>query len=155
LRGEVDVHKNSIITNSASSYKLPTTNDGACEIVVELDLNKSKVVDLMLSNSNGEEVVMTYDITKGSFAMNREKSGVTDFSTAFPCTTIAPLHSNSSKQTLRLFIDRCSIEAFDGNGRFAMTNLVFPTSPYTDLSISTPGATAKLNSLNIYQLKIK
>jgi sucrose-6-phosphate hydrolase SacC (GH32 family) len=155
LRGEVDVHKNSIITNSASSYKLPTTNDGACEIVVELDLNKSKVVDLMLSNSNGEEVVMTYDITKGSFAMNREKSGVTDFSTAFPCTTIAPLHSNSSKQTLRLFIDRCSIEAFDGNGRFAMTNLVFPTSPYTDLSISTPVATAKLNSLNIYQLKIK
>jgi sucrose-6-phosphate hydrolase SacC (GH32 family) len=87
--------------------------------------------------------------------MNREKSGVTDFSTAFPCTTIAPLHSNSSKQTLRLFIDRCSIEAFDSEGRFAMTNLVFPTTPYTDLSIATNTSTARLNSLNIYQLNIK
>jgi sucrose-6-phosphate hydrolase SacC (GH32 family) len=155
LRGDVDVYKKTTITPSAKSYKLPTTNHGACEIVVEMDLNKSKVVNLTLSNCDGEEVVMTYDIAQHSFAMNREKSGITNFSSGFPCTTIAPLHNNSSKQTLRLFIDSCSIEAFDGDGQFAMTNLVFPHSPYTDLSIATPNATIRLNSLNIYHLHIK
>lgn len=36
---------------------------------------------------------------------------------------------------LRVFIDRCSIEAFDAEGRMAMTNLVFPTKPYNKVAI--------------------
>ena len=51
------------------------------------------------------------------------------------------------------FIDRCSVEAFDGNGRFAMTNLVFPENPYTDLIVSAQGGRAKLNNVTIYSLK--
>jgi sucrose-6-phosphate hydrolase SacC (GH32 family) len=154
MRGGADTYKNSTISTSATSFKLPTENSGVCEIELNLDMAKSQKVALTLSNSAGEEVVLTYDRSNNTFAMNREKSGITDFSTAFPCTTIAPLHNESGKYTLRLFIDRCSIEAFDGEGRFAMTNLVFPTSPYTDLSIATDASTARLNTLNIYKLNI-
>ncbi|MDE6609806.1 MAG: GH32 C-terminal domain-containing protein, partial [Muribaculaceae bacterium] len=56
------------------------------------------------------------------------------------------------KGPLRLYIDRCSIEAFDGEGRFAMTNLVFPTSPYTKLTVAAEGGKAKITNLDIYAI---
>jgi levanase/fructan beta-fructosidase len=63
--------------------------------------------------------------------MDRTKSGEVAFSEAFPCTTVAPTHGQIRQ--LRLFIDRCSIEAFDAEGHMAMTNLVFPSTPYTSI----------------------
>jgi sucrose-6-phosphate hydrolase SacC (GH32 family) len=32
---------------------------------------------------------------------------------------------------LRVFIDKCSIEVFDADGKMSMTNLVFPPRPTT------------------------
>jgi levanase/fructan beta-fructosidase len=37
---------------------------------------------------------------------------------------------------LRIFLDRSSIEAFDADGRMAMTNLVFPSEPYNSLKVT-------------------
>lgn len=37
---------------------------------------------------------------------------------------------------LRIFIDHSSIEAFDAEGRMAMTNLVFPTEPYSQIKVT-------------------
>ena len=42
---------------------------------------------------------------------------------------------------LRLFIDRCSIEAFDTDGKMAMTNLVFPSEPYNTIKVKGGKAT--------------
>ncbi|MGN0257791.1 MAG: GH32 C-terminal domain-containing protein, partial [Bacteroides sp.] len=36
---------------------------------------------------------------------------------------------------LRIFVDKCSIEAMDADGKMAMTNLVFPSEPYNKLTI--------------------
>lgn len=36
---------------------------------------------------------------------------------------------------LRVFIDKCSIEVFDADGKMSMTNLVFPTTPYNKVSV--------------------
>lgn len=99
----------------------------ACEVVVTL----KGTTDITLSNANGEKVVMHYDAQAQTFSMDRTKSGEVAFSEAFPCTTVAPTHGQIRQ--LRLFIDRCSIEAFDAEGRMAMTNLVFPSTPYTSI----------------------
>ena len=40
-----------------------------------------------------------------------------------------------SMPTRCLFIDACSIEAFDSEGRMAMSNLVFPTEPYNSIKV--------------------
>jgi levanase/fructan beta-fructosidase len=45
-----------------------------------------------------------------------------------------------------LFIDRCSIEAFDAEGKMAMTNLVFPSEPYNNIKVKGGKAT-------IYEIK--
>ena len=111
----------------------------ACEIVVDLK-NQTEIV---LSNSKGEQVVMCYDAQKQTFSMDRSKSGNVGFSEAFPCTTVAPTYGNI--QQLRIFIDRCSIEAFDADGKMAMTNLVFPSEPYNIIKVK--GGKASIFSL--------
>ena len=108
------------------TLKQPTE---ACEVVVTL----KGTADITLQNAKGEEVVMHYDAQKQTFSMDRTKSGDTSFSENFACTTVAPTHGKMEQ--LRLFIDRCSIEAFDGEGRMAMTNLVFPSEPYNMLKV--------------------
>ena len=77
---------------------------------------------------------MKYDDKARTFSMDRRKSGETAFSEAFPCVTTAPTHGKMRE--LRIFIDRCSVEAFDGEGRMVMTNLVFPTEPYKTIRVT-------------------
>ena len=85
--------------------------------------------------------------------MDRTRSGSTAFSAHFPAVTSAPLFRQEAKGSIRIFIDRCSAEVFDSEGRFAMTNLVFPTSPYTTLSIIPAGGKAKIGKVEIHSLK--
>ena len=120
-----------------AKVKKPTE---ACEIVVDMK-GQSEIV---LSNVKGERVVMTYDAAKQTFAMDRTKSGDVGFSEAFPCVTTAPTYGNVKQ--LRIFVDRCSIEVFDAEGKMAMTNLVFPSEPYNTIKVKGGKAT-------IYEIK--
>ena len=109
-----------------NKVKNPTAT---CEIVVDVKGS----MELTLSNAKGEQVVMNYDSQKQTFAMDRTKSGDMSFSEAFPIVTVAPTHGNMKQ--LRLFIDNSSIEAFAGDGKMAMTNLVFPSEPYNIIKV--------------------
>ena len=106
-----------------------------CEIVV--DTNGKTEIEL--SNTKGEKVIMNYDAQNHTFSMDRNKSGDTSFSEAFPFVTAAPTYGDIHQ--LRIFIDNCSIEAFDAEGKMAMTNLVFPSEPYTMIKVKGGKAT--------------
>ncbi len=152
LRGaKKSYHPTSSIGRHFASYPLPTANDGICEIDITIDLETARKADITLSNDKGEKVVMTYDAIDKTFSMDRTASGLTDFSTHFPAVTSSPVPSDGKRCSLRLYIDRCSIEAFEGEGRFAMTNLVFPTAPYTLLTVAADGK-ARISNLDIYSL---
>ena len=112
----------------------------ACEIVVDMKGS----ADITLSNALGEQVVMRYDAQKQTFSMDRMKSGDASFSEAFPIVTTAPTYG--SIRQLRIFIDKCSIEAFDADGKMAMTNLVFPSMPYDNVKVK--GGKATIYNLN-------
>jgi levanase/fructan beta-fructosidase len=112
----------------------------ACEILID---TKSQT-EIVLSNTKGEQVTMKYDGQQQTFTMERVKSGDVSFSEAFPAVTVAPTFG--SVKQLRIFIDRCSIEVFDAEGKMAMTNLVFPSEPYNTLKVKGGKAT-------IYEIK--
>ena len=82
---------------------------------------------------------MKYDAAKQTFSMDRVNSGDVSFSEAFPAVTEAPTFGTIKQ--LRIFIDRCSIEAFDAEGKMAMTNLVFPSEPYNNIKVKGGKAT--------------
>ena len=119
---------------AARGAKLKQPTD-ACEIVVDVKGG----AEIVLSNAKGEQVTMKYDASKQTFMMDRTKSGDVSFSEAFPCVTTAPTYG--SMKQLRIFVDRCSIEAFDVEGKMAMTNLVFPSEPYNNIKVKGGKAT--------------
>ncbi len=123
------------------------------DITLDIDPMKAEAVETELLNDKGERVNFTYDPAKDEFSFDRRNSGITDFSQDFPAITTAPVYSTDSKIGVRIFIDNSSIEVFESEGRFVMTNLVFPTSPYTTMRVVSRGGNAKISNLKIYTIK--
>ena len=113
----------------------------ACEIVVTVKGD----AQIILRNAKGERVVMTYDDEEETFDMDRRHSGNITFSDAFPVATSSPTYGKVRQ--LRIFVDRCSVEAFDGDGKMCMTNLVFPSTPYDKIIVKGKAKAA------IYKIK--
>lgn len=134
-----------VIKNFSGKSKNFAVKDGAYEIVISSISSKKKPLTITLKNTKNEKVVMMYDPATGAFSMDRTNSGRCDFSDAFPTCTTAPVHG--SMKTLRIFVDKCSIEVFEGDGKMAMSNLVFPTMPYNNIQIDGGKA-----SVTIYEL---
>lgn len=107
-------------------------------------INIKSNASIVLSNDKGERVTMVYDGKNATFSMDRTESGVTDFHSDFKAKTVAP--TNGVIKSMQIFIDRCSIEAFDTEGKVAMTNLVFPSKPYDKIIV-------KGCKVKIYELK--
>lgn len=124
---------------NAFSRKAQANLTPACRIDVQLRGNSV----ITLANGKGESVTMTYNAKTETFAMDRTKSGKTDFSTDFPALTKAPTYGKI--KTLQIFIDKSSIEVFDADGKMAMTNIVFPSEPYNRLTVK--GGKAKIYNL--------
>ena len=114
--------------------------------VVELELDGDRDALITLSNAKGEKVVMTMDVHRRTFSMDRTASGDCSFSHEFAATTTAPLFVKRDTYHVILFIDHCSIEAFDAEGAWAMTNLVFPSEPYDQLDVQ--GGKAVIYNIN-------
>ena len=126
--------------DAARGKKIARPTD-RCEIVVTLKGDAR----ITLSNGSKERVVLDYDADMASLDFDRRHSGQCSFSDAFPTVVTAPVHG--TLRTLRIFIDKSSIEVFDADGRLSMTNLVFPSSPYNRISVKGKA------SAKIYEIK--
>lgn len=125
---------------------------GAYEVEIVIHNAGASKIAFCLLNDKGEKVSMYYDLNRKQFVMDRSESGTVDFSKDFPAVTVAP--ANVDKElTLRLFVDRSSIEAFGEDGKFVMTNLVFPSQPYVKMCFEADKNGYAVKSLNVYKLQ--
>lgn len=127
-------------------------NQGAYEVEILIQNAGASKIAFCLLNDKGEKVSMYYDLNRKQFVMDRSESGTVDFSKDFPAVTVAP--ANVDKElTLRLFVDRSSIEAFGEDGKFVMTNLVFPSQPYVKMCFEADKNGYAVKTLNVYKLQ--
>lgn len=156
LRGRMALNvKSAAVNRSGKTFALPTANDGICEILMDVEPGKAGSVSLTFSNDKGEKTILTYTPGAGTLSFDRRESGIVDFSQDFPAVTVTPTFNGGGSLPLRIFIDRASMEVFANNGKGVMTNLVFPTSPYTSLKVNTTGGNAKVKNLKIYSINGK
>lgn len=85
---------------------------------------QQKPTVLTLTDKAGHEFLITYDPKAMTLAVDRSRSGITDFSPEFAVPAVAPVHRKLT--SLRLFIDECSVEVFGNNGEVCLTSLAFP-----------------------------
>lgn len=132
-------------------------------------------VGIVLSNASGDRLPIYLDLNKRRVVMDRTESGLTDFGQLstpheresmdwrtgeginykndFALATWAPLELCAGPTyKLRLFFDRSVAELFVDEGRIAMTNLVFPRTPYTALSVFSEGATTEIKYARLHRL---
>ena len=153
LRGRITLNvKSATVNRSGKTFALPTANDGICELLMDLEPGKAGSVSLTFGNDKGEKTILTYTPEAGTLSFDRRESGIVDFSQDFPAVTVTPTFNGGGSLPLRIFIDRASMEVFANDGKGVMTNLVFPTSPYTTLKVNTTGGNAKVKNLKIYEV---
>ena len=150
-RKDVKSVKKFNVSDSYSIENLLDGNDGAYEIEMEIKSNGAQKIVFTLLNGKGESVLMYYDTAMRQFVMDRSNSGETSFSRDFPAMTAAPV-GEGDEFTLRLFIDRSSIEAFGDGGKFVMTNIVFPSEPYNKMKFESVRGSFTVKKMNVYRI---
>ena len=122
-------------------------------IRLSFDKPKKGDVGLRLSNKKGEYVDILYQSKNQQYAIDRRQSGAVDFSEDFPGIHIGPVDYEMNTVEMLLFVDHASVELFADGGKLSMTEIVFPSQPYSKIElISTEGA-AKLKQGSITALK--
>ena len=137
-------------------------NDKEERTLIYLDLkNKRIVMDRSESGlTDFGKLAERHDIEKRAEAAGEMKGKlsqdiVVNFKNDFALGTWAPLSlCGADKKTYHLdvFVDKCSIELFVDGGRIAMTNLVFPTTPYNNIKVYAEGGKAEVKNMKVYKL---
>jgi fructan beta-fructosidase len=117
-----------------STQKITSGSVDLEEELVEVELVPKVESDfeIVFSNAKGEKV--TFKKSGDNLVFDRTASGLVDFEARFAKIHTAPLDGIEVK-SLRIFVDRSSIEIFVNGGEMVMTELVFPTEPYTKLDL--------------------
>lgn len=93
--------------------------------------------ELRLTNELAEELRIGWLPDDKSFYIDKTRSGLTQFEPRFADRIhTAPLFFDTDKEIpIELYIDASSIEVFINGGLLTMTEQLFPTQPYTQLSL--------------------
>lgn len=111
------------------------------EIVLSFDRPAGGAMALVLSNDAGEAYALTYDAEADAFISDRTKAGRGDFSANFARAHKAPRISDEARVTMRVILDRASAELFADEGDIAMTDIYFPSAPFTAVTLKRDGGT--------------
>ncbi|PNP73763.1 hypothetical protein FNYG_12953 [Fusarium nygamai] len=114
-----------------------------------------KALDITLTFAAGKEAKMLglnvrtdgskygtaigYEFDTNEMFVNRESSGDSSFSAAFPGVYYAPLPIRDGKVELRILLDWSSVEVFGGSGEEAITAQIFPPDSSTGVSLFSVG----------------
>ena len=146
-------HRVGTVSGEESVSKFTADNSGRYEIEFEVKKSSAKVIGMELSNDAGECVKIYYDMATNEVVMDRTKSGAVDFNRDFAAITRASINAKSSTMGMRIFVDNSSVELFDANSRWAMTNCVFPSKPYTTMTLYSEGGSYRVEELKQYNIK--
>ncbi len=156
------------------SAEVLVKSEGAFEVAFDLQSGGTELTGFKLKNEKGELVDIYLDFKLDRVVMDRVNSGIVSFgenSTTheiesherrkeismnyhndFALATWAPI-SQETTYKIRVMVDKYSIELFVDGGQVAMTNLVFPTDPYSFIEFYANRGTPLVKNLTIYQLK--
>jgi fructan beta-fructosidase len=110
----------------AQLRQTPNPESDTFELQATVTLAGAKEVGWMLFTGDAAYTLVGYDREKQQLFVERRHSGETNFSKDFPARTTAPLQLSGNELRVHILVDRSSLEVFAGDGRIAITNLIFP-----------------------------
>ncbi|MCC3159152.1 glycoside hydrolase family 32 protein [Hymenobacter sp. 15J16-1T3B] len=104
---------------------------------MRIELSTAQLADfaLVLGNQRGEELLIGYDQKANQYFVDRSKAGPSGFSKDFAGRHPAPRRTTAPAADLTLLFDASSVEVFADGGLTTLTELFFPSEPYTTLKL--------------------
>lgn len=149
LRKDKVMSKSFSVGKAYTIDQLMSDNKGTYEITMTVRQKKQGNLSMRLMNEQGEEIEYSLDMAKRELTCIRDKSGVAGFSKDFITPTVTQVDGGDLQ--LRFLVDRSSVEAFVNDGRFVMTNLVFPHTPYNKVMFSATGGSVSVKNFTVYR----
>lgn len=149
LRKDKVMSKSFSVGKAFTIDQLMSDNKGTYEITMTVRQKKQGNLSMRLMNGQGEEIEYSLDMAKRELTCIRDKSGVAGFSKDFITPTVTQVDGGDLQ--LRFLVDRSSVEAFVNDGRFVMTNLVFPHTPYNKVMFSATGGSVSVKNFTVYR----
>ena len=110
-----------------------------------------KEYSIILSNDEGEKLIVGYDSHEKGYYINRTNAGKSDFNKQFATISYAPRIAAGNASDIELIVDASSIEVFADGGLSNLTSVFFPTKAFNHLSIAHNGM--KIKNLEVTGLK--
>lgn len=146
--------KETVVENIPSANYDLSARNGKLSGPAKLFMSSEKLgsFTVTLSNDRGEKVVIGYDQGANHYFIDRTSSGQTNFEKGFANKHTAPRLSARPDMDVMLYIDNSSVELFADHGLSVMTEIFFPNSLLSDITIHTSGD-FKLKTLKFSPLK--
>ncbi len=127
---------------------------GQClDMQLDVQLQGCTEWGIRLCKGQNEETLVGYDSSKQELFVDRTHSGLVDFHPEFTGRRSAPLASNDGELSLRILVDRCSVEVFAQDGLVSITELIFPDAASGDLELFVKDNAALLHQMTIHTLQ--
>jgi beta-fructofuranosidase len=142
--------EHNVYTNqSVSGSYLVKTKDDLIELKAEFDLTKTTAqsVGFKIRGFNNEETIVMYQIENQKLILDCSKSGKKEEG-----VRRAKLEANQLL-SLRVFIDRSSIEVFANDGLATMTSRIYPKEERLGIELFTENGEVQVNECTYWNLK--
>jgi len=123
----------------------------ALVVDVSIELGDADRVRLGVREGADQTTGVIYDAGIERLVVDRSEAGAFFDSGPFAGVS-APLSLTANTLDLQVLVDRSSVEVFAGDGRLAMSNLVYPDPDSTGVSLSATGGTAQLRRLHVDEI---
>ena len=123
------------------------------EIQAEFRARDADKFGVQVRVGNGQRTVIGYDVDRGAVYVDRTRSGNVGFNATFPSVEYAPLRVRNGKVTLRILVDRSSVEVFADRGQRTITDQIFPDRNSQAIRVFSNGGRAQLQKITIWQLR--
>ena len=141
------------LLEGATTLRGPGARGDTVEIQAEFRARDAEKFGLQVRVGSGNRTVVGYDVERGAVYVDRTRSGAVGFNATFPTVEYAPLQVRNGKVTLRILVDRSSVEVFADRGQRTITDQVFPDRDSRAIRVFSNGGRAQLEKITIRQLR--
>ncbi|WGM21151.1 GH32 C-terminal domain-containing protein [Paenarthrobacter sp. OM7] len=135
----------------AGTTPLPSATSGQVQRVdITFAPGTAKKSGITVLGDGNSSTAIGYDSITGKVFVDRTTSGNTAFHPTFASVEDAPVAlDQKGNVTLRVYLDRSSVEVFSGDGLRTITDQVFPNAGADRMTLFAEGGTAQLKSLTV------
>jgi fructan beta-fructosidase len=145
------ISKNNIVNDQLLILQ---KNPLVCELNISFNRKPLKgEFTISISSPEKDTLKIGFDPVSNRYFIDRVKAGISDFNKAFPAKHFSPCLSQNTTLSMKIILDKSSVELFADDGLTAMTDIFFPIGDMNKIEVHAAGLSKILTNTVVYTLK--